>query len=239
MGIAYNTSIVKSGLVLHLDAANVKSYPGSGTVWYDLSNDRRSIALQNGPTYSNGALAFDGLNDHANILTSHDSFAWTPNGAVGMSSMTIEMWVQSSDTVGKLYSKPWNWSGQYNIWIDPSFFYILSGTSSNQLNFSRSVSNGQWTQITVWADSVNMGYYINGDQHSGSKSHGLTGDIPSVGNAKTPLSLMALYPYGSGWAGLATHATAGNLSVCRVYNRALSATEIKQNFEALRGRYGV
>ena len=74
------------------------------------------------------------------------------------------------------------------------------------------MSNGQWTQITVWADSVNMGYYINGNQHSGSKSHGLTGDIPSVGNAKVPLSLMTLYPYGSdgsGWAGLATHATAG------------------------------
>ena len=48
MGIAYNTSIVRDGLVLHLDAANKKSYPGSGTVWSDLSGNDRNGTLLNG-----------------------------------------------------------------------------------------------------------------------------------------------------------------------------------------------
>lgn len=239
MSLGHGASIVRSGLILHLDAANSKSYPGTGGTWSDISGNNRSLALRNAPSYSNRSLVFDGLNDHATAIATPDDFAWSPNGVVGMSSMTIEMWVQSSDTSGKFYSKPWNGSGQYNVWIDPAFFWLLTVSGSSQINFARSISNGQWTQVVVWANAVNMGYYLNGGEFSGSKAHALTGDVPSSGNALIPLGLMTLYPYGEGWAGITSHAIAGSLSTCRVYNRVLTATEVKQNFEALRGRYGL
>lgn len=239
MSLAHGASIVRSGLILNLDAANSKSYPGTGTAWTDISNSNHSSTLMNAPTYSNGALIFDGLNDHTRTNITPNDFAWSPNGAVGMSSMTIEMWVQSSDTSGKFYSKPWNGSGQYNIWIDPGYFWLLTVSGSSQLNFGRSISNGQWTQVVVWADTTNMGYYFNGGEYSGSKAHALTGDIPSSGNSPISMALMTLYPYGEGWAGLTSHAIAGSLSSCKVYNRVLTTTEVRQNFEALRGRYSI
>lgn len=239
MSLGHGASIVRSGLILNLDAANPKSYLGTGTAWTDISNSNHSMTLVNSPVYSNGALVFDGLNDHTFANGTPNDFAWTPNGVVGMSSMTIEMWVQSSDTAGRFYTKPWNGGGQYNIWIDPVFFWLSTASGSSQLNFGRSISNGQWTQVVVWADSVNMGYYFNGGEYSGSQVHALTGDIPSSGNGSIVLGLMTLYPYGEGWGGLTGHAIAGSLSSCRVYNRVLSTTEVQNNFEATRGRYRI
>ena len=69
MAYSYGPSIVKSGLVLALDAANRKSYPGSGTVWSDLSGNNITGSLVNGPTYSSangGSIVFDGTNDYVN-----------------------------------------------------------------------------------------------------------------------------------------------------------------------------
>jgi hypothetical protein len=67
MGIAYNPRTITDGLVLCLDAANSKSYPGSGTTWTDLSGLGNTGTLTNGPTYSSangGSLVFDGVNDY-------------------------------------------------------------------------------------------------------------------------------------------------------------------------------
>jgi len=66
MGITYNTSIVRNGLVLHLDAANRKSYPGTGTTWTDLSGLNNNGTLTNGVSYQSvnqGAFNFDGIDD--------------------------------------------------------------------------------------------------------------------------------------------------------------------------------
>jgi hypothetical protein len=68
MGIAYNPAIIRSNLVLCLDAANPKSYPGSGTTWTDLSGFGNNGTLINGVGYSSdnlGSLSFDGVNDYA------------------------------------------------------------------------------------------------------------------------------------------------------------------------------
>ena len=70
MGISYNPKIVTNGLVLCLDAANAKSYPGSGTAWTDLSGLGNTGTLTNGPTYSsanNGSIVLDGINDYTSI----------------------------------------------------------------------------------------------------------------------------------------------------------------------------
>jgi len=242
MGLSHSPRIVTDGLVLCLDAANPKSYPGTGTTWTDLSSNAYSITAVNGVGYSSsngGYLTFDGLDDHCHTNVTPNNFAWTPNGSIGMQSMSIEMWVQSSDTTGRFYTKPWNGSGQYNVWIDPGYFYLLTDTASKQINFGRTLSNGTWTHLVVWADNVNMGYYINGDEYSSSQAHTLIGDIPSSGNNETKMGLMTLYPYGTGWGGNTTHAIEGNLAVAKIYNTVLSSERVIQNFNALRGRFGI
>ena len=68
MGTSYNPRIVTNGLVLCLDAANKRSYPGAGTTWTDLSHNPTNLTLYNGLSYSdegNGSLLFDGTDDYA------------------------------------------------------------------------------------------------------------------------------------------------------------------------------
>jgi hypothetical protein len=85
-------NIVTDGLVLALDAANTKSYPGSGTVWKDLSGNGNNGTLINGPTFDTGNLGsieFDGVDD------------WTSFGNIlntGTSDFTISAWVKSTST---------------------------------------------------------------------------------------------------------------------------------------------
>lgn len=242
MSLGHGASTVRSGLLLYLDAANKKSYSGTGTVWNDLSGNSKTSTLQNGPTYNSaGYITCDGLDDHITVGNS-TTLAWTPNGAVGTSEITIDMWVRSSDTVGKFYTKPWNGSGQYNIHIGADAFTLqagISGTTVNSIAYGRNISNGTWTNIVCWANSNYMGYYLNYDQFYNSKLHSLTGDIPTVGNSNVTTGLMTYYPYGSGWAGNTSFSILGDLASCRVYNRVLLAAEIAQNFNALRGRYGI
>ena len=79
MSVYAGPEIADSGLLLHLDAGNTKSYPGSGTVWYDLSGNGNNFTLYNGVSYSNGALNFDGVNDYA-----------ASNSAINFSSLSIK-----------------------------------------------------------------------------------------------------------------------------------------------------
>lgn len=239
MSLSHGVSTVTDAIILHLDAANKKSYPGTGTSWTDISGNGNNCNLFNAPVYSsvnNGFFSFDGTND---MGVAPSSLKWSANGSIGYQTMTIDMWVNSSDTAGKLISKPWNGSGQYNYWIDPAHFRLEVTSGAAQINFARNVCNGTWTNIVCWMGANNFGYYINGNEYSGSAAHSLTGAAPSVGDLNQSCAIMTLYPYGEGWAGNASFSTLGNLATCKIYNRILSQSEVLKNFNALRGRFGV
>ena len=71
MALSHSPSIITDSLILCLDAANTKSYPGSGTVWTDLSGNGNNVTLTNGPTYSSvdgRSIVFDGTNDYADFF---------------------------------------------------------------------------------------------------------------------------------------------------------------------------
>ena len=91
MGINYNPRIVTNGLVLALDAGNIKSYPGSGTTWGDLSGNGNVGIMTNGPVYSSmngGTIVFDGNNDNVSIGTNGFSFGSSPG--------TLSAWAKSA-----------------------------------------------------------------------------------------------------------------------------------------------
>ena len=206
----------------------------------DLSGSGSNGTLTNGPTYSNangGSLVFDGANDY--IQCSGTAIKWTQNGSVGFTNITVEFWIKVNADQGRFFSKPWNGGGQYNIDINESTFGLWSGASSAYLAHPVSISDNTWRHVTCWANSTNMGTYVNGTQYSSTQAHGLTGGIGSSGDASVPLALMTLYPYGEGWAGNAIFSTLGQMSICKVYNRVLTPAEIQQNFNATRGRFGI
>jgi hypothetical protein len=215
MSLGHGASIVRNGLVMYLDAANTKSYPGSATTWTDLSGNGRNGTLINDPTYSSvngGTIVFDGTNDY---ITS--SFRTTSSQAI-----TYCGWLYSTETggterffVGALGQRPdirWNSSGQ--ITFDGGVGYTTSQIYRNQ-----------WVYVALSkpSDSAAPSYYVNGGIVGTS-----AGYTTAVG-ANTPYLLNNIG--SSTWK--------GNCSILQVYNRALTAAEVLQNFNATRGRYGI
>ena len=233
---------ITRGLLTWVDAGSHASYAGSGGTMLDLAGNSAHVSLVNGYSFDSaneGSILFDGSAGMGLIGGSANNYAWSADGAVGYSTMSIEMWVKSSDTNGVYYTKPWNGSGQYNIFIYPGSFYITTVSGGNSISFDRNLSNNTWTHVVCWMNSTTMGYYINGDQYKGSISHGLTGSVPSSGNAGINPGLFTLYPYGSGWGGNTGFSINGYMGSCKVYNRVLSADEVGQAFRTQKARFGL
>jgi hypothetical protein len=226
MGINYNPRTVTDGLVLALDAGNTKSYPGSGTTWTDLSGRGNTGTLTNGPTYSSangGSIVFDGTNDVVNASTS------IIDRADGQ-EITVSCWIKPSRTSGQYSVFCTNRSNDTSIynWI----FY--QHTNDGAISFHGDAQNKSsyipttnvWINVTntVTASAVST-LYVNG-----VSTYTVTGY--TYGNG-TPSRL------GIGADPGGQEPFQGNISQVSIYNRALTVAEIRQNFNALRGRFGI
>lgn len=220
-------SVVTNGLVLDLDAANTKSYPGTGTTWLNLSSSNYNGTLTNTPTFSSnngGYLTFDGTN-------------YVVTGSLGSlpAQGSIEYWMYP--TIVENYRNPFATS--YNggntgfRWEQKTggLFYVVIGNdaaSYNAYNYPN-ISANQWYQVVVtWntATSTATGY-LNGAQSFTTTSNTTW--------ATTIPNLAA----GSGYSTGVDRQFKGNISKGAVYSVTLSAEQVLQNFNALRSRYGI
>jgi hypothetical protein len=218
MGVRYNPKIVTDGLVLALDAANVKSYPGSGTIWTDMSGLGNHGTLVNGPTFSSnnaGSMVFDGTNDYVNV-PSNAAFAF------GTGGFTIEAWVYATGTVNgsAIYEGATSGVGlDFNggsLAVAHSYVsFLLTDPAAFLLN--------AWTHVAVSRIGTNLTLSKN-LQIVASSSSSNTNFIQS--------SLNYIGYTGSTFF-------PGYIPNIKMYNRGLSTAEISQNFNALRGRYGI
>jgi hypothetical protein len=122
MALAHSPSIVTSGLVLCLDAANPKSYPGSGTTWTDLSGNGNNGTLVNGPTYSSvngGSIVFDGSNDYISTAYSIGT----------VSQQSISCWISKTNLQYSLILAS-SASLYYGLEIYPTTIYVNIGSSA-------------------------------------------------------------------------------------------------------------
>jgi hypothetical protein len=232
MSISYNSSIVTNGLVLCLDAGNPRSYPGTGTNWFDVSGNNNTGALTNGPTYTsgvNGYFTFDGVNDYVLV----NSSASIPYGSA---ARTVSIWFYTNTTtwaadVNSLFFYGAGSTGNA-FGIDfstyPSMEVFTWGGAGRDLTFSTTYSQVGWKNITVTYDgSTTILIYETGvftQTLTLTAACNTTSSNVYIG-ALNPAVLSSYYD--------------GNISQASIYNRALSAAEITQNFNALRGRYGL
>jgi hypothetical protein len=225
MGISYNPRTITDGLVLCLDAANPKSYPGSGTTWTDLSGRGNNGTLVNGVGYSGdnlGSLSFDGVNDYVNIPNSTD---------LQVNNFTLEGWVYPISGTNPpsgsgyhimrkestfLLSHHWDSGNRVGLWMqrtggwEPTF----SGTPA-PLN--------TWCNVVATYDNSAVRIYFNGDQVASTSKSGQTRVTTTdvLINGTVSNSLPQNY----------------NCSIAKIYNRALTAQEIQQNFNATKSRF--
>ena len=228
MGLFHSPKIVTDGLVLALDAANIKSYPGSGTTWSDMSGKNNNATLTNGPTFSSddgGSIVFDGSNDFVDGVH---------NDHVNLTgSVTCECWFQitgsTSDWV-RLIGKGSGSNRTYGLWYHQSYsggywLYQRYGTANVGQTLAKPVSQNVWHHMVGTSASDVHALYVDGVLVSGPTSSGSSFHT-STDN------------FTIGYAGYHTY-HAGNIAVARIYNKGLTAAEVRQNYEATKGRFGL
>lgn len=230
MALIYSPNIVRSGLVLALDAADKNSYPGSGTTWRDLSGNNNNGTLTNGPTFSSangGSIVFDGSDDYAAL----------PAANYGITNQfTIEVVCYPTAEVNGMYNfvgnngsdrgimAHWPWSSDYgylDITNTAGGFYRWYKVSAGILNVRAMYHFILNTSGQVVVKQNNIVMVPNGsDTFSGTVSLGLTNTIGAFySNGVLP------------WK--------GNMYSFKLYNRALTDAETAQNYNAVKSRFGL
>lgn len=226
MALQHSPSIVTNGLVFCMDAGNPRSYPKSGTTWYDATSTGYNATLVNGPVFTSSSASsyftFDGVNDIATIPN---------NTALDTQTPSVEVWVKTNATTQNgFWFEKGSVNSQYALFQEGAVIQWrlgplgdLSTTTATYMNTSN------WYQVVGTFTSGSRILYINGVQVN---SNATTGTLSTNSNG------MSIGAYG-GTSGSNAYYYNGALSVCRVYNRVLTAAQVSQNFNALRGRYGV
>ena len=244
----YTGQLVTNGLVLNLDAAKVDSYPGTGTAWRDLSGNNNNGTLTNGPTFSGigkqASIVFDGVDDYGTV----------PNNVAPTSAVTMIFWINKTFT-------------SYYLNVFSRNNDTLTGIPTG-VGYGTPITSNGWIQLGYMGDGTNNYFIINGTVYSSNTGGLFPYDYANSvvmfsmnnngyfsGN-NAPVTSFALTTATGGYTGyqwlnrnnkvLGILSTSGNrrpfdgqMSNSLFYNRVLTATEILQNFNALRGRYGI
>jgi hypothetical protein len=230
MGVAYNSgSIITNGLVLCLDAANPKSYPGSGTTWTDLSGNGNNGTLVNGVGYSGsnlGSLVFDGVNDYVistrpSSITTGGSISicmWAKWITTGTTTSTIKVLIDNNhlDTASR----------GFVIQDRPDLSKVLqfaSNPTSSGVLSTFQVGDGNWHHIVGTNDTITSRLYIDGTLNNSASQGGLGIVQPNISIGY--------------WQATPGRYLNGNIAQVSIYNRALTAQEIQQNFNATKSRF--
>jgi hypothetical protein len=238
----YNTGLVTSGRVFHVDAGIAASYSGSGVNWYDLSGTGTNATLVNTPTYSTsggGSIIFNGINNYANMgnatslqfeRTSPFSIStWIKHTYTGAGSNIISKQLNTSPYTG------WGLGTANRASVSYLELFIYNGSvASNSVivDYPSGYSDGVWMNICVTysgnSSSSGVVLYRNGASVAGTV---ITSSIGITINTAASAQLSGRGGAASFWP--------GSMGNAIIYNRVLSAAEVLQNFTAQRFRFGI
>lgn len=225
MGLAHSPRTVTDGLVLALDAGNTKSYSGSGTTWSDLSGKGNDGTLVNSPTYSNlngGNFNFDEVNDYVNIgSTVINGTAYTKIAWIRPESACRNI-ISSSGDNGHVM---WMNTTDHTVYAGHNTFWGTSTARvSHRPNNPGNMLDQWWCVVVTFSTSSGWAMYFNGELvDTDSNTDALIDD--------SLITFIGAYNFGNLFD--------GDIPCVQIYNRALTASEVQQNFNALRGRFGI
>jgi hypothetical protein len=232
MATLYSPKIVTDGLVLCLDSGNTKSYTSGSTTWNDLTGNNNTGSLINGPTFTSsfgGSIVFDGVNDYVTLPTGFIS---------SLTACTISCWFYYVDNG--------NWTRVFDFGTGTTFYMFLtpkqpgggirfaittggnSAGSEKLLDAPTSVlTSNTWYNVVLNLNGSVGNLYLNGNF------------IVSNSIALTPNSLGSTTQNYIGKSQYADPYFLGNFATMLIYNRVLTASEVLQNYNANKGRFGL
>lgn len=235
MSLSHSPSVVREGLVLHLDAANPKSYPGSGTTWFDLSGKGNNGTLANTPTFTSnnkGGIIFDGVDDYCTFTTfnSLNSLLGSNSASEITASFVIEMLNSQFFeifSIGASFRIVRSSSSSPNPRVINGITFYKEGSWRNAGQANYIIEENKKYSVSISYKNRLVEVYVNGNFISSSL---FSVDWPSD---STHVTNIARY--------IETSPSLGNGVIYNfaIYNKALSSNEIQQNFEAYRDRYGI
>ena len=220
MSFSHSPRIATSGLVFYLDAANPQSYPGSGTTWRDLSGNGNNGTLNNSPGFNSdngGSIVFDGSDDYVtfpvitNTIFSID-FWYKMGGNDGTYG-----YFASSGSNGLAISEGGGGDGL----VYGKFYYWLG--NANVLADIPSTTDWNHICVLINTSTNNIDLYGNGIILGNFTVSATTPSVSDIGR----------------FVGGNSHFLKGNLASYKIYNRALSASEVLQNYESTKARFGL
>jgi len=217
-------NIVTRGLVLHLDAASPNSYysPNGGTVWKDVSGNGNDGTLVNSPSYSEHTskrFQFDGTNTKVSINSDA--------GVLLENEMSADIWFNLASYSTVLAGDIFYNDGGYVLFVGSSTQVATSFHSTAAADIPQttggSISLNTWTNLAMVRDGITVEWYQNG---------------VSIGTDTDPGGYMLITTVG-GFRIRTQYRTDGDIASFRVYNRALTAQEVLQNFNSTKDRFGL
>jgi hypothetical protein len=217
-------SVVTTGLQLYLDAGNASSYSGSGTNWTDLSGNGRNGTLTNNPTYSSadgGSIVFDGNNDFVQC-----------SGSLTVTAATFVTWIRRNgsqgDYDGIIYSRGTVATGLSFLGVTNKISYTWNNTvDTYSWDSGLTIPDLTWCMVAVSVTNTTATAYL-------CQSSGITSATNTVSHTSTVLDDIRI-----GQDNLVSRFFNGRIAVAQIYNIALSAEQVSQNFAADRSRFGV
>jgi hypothetical protein len=226
MAFNYSPKVITDGLVLYLDAANTRSYPGSGTAWNDLSRSINNGTLINGPTFNSanlGSIVFDGVDDYVTCGN---------NSSLQINQGTISAWVRTTSP-GASFRGIITKQNNYGLFTNDGVLVTYDWGNNQTRSTGTNIADNNWKNVAMsfttntGTPSNNAVIYLNG-------SAVLTTTI-KIFNNNVEVQLARGGVEGTG----NTQLLNGRIANAQIYNRALSATEILQNYNATKTRFGL
>jgi hypothetical protein len=221
-------SIITDGLVLNLDAGNVLSYSGTGNTWTDLSVNSNNGTLVNSPTYSSnngGYIILDGTDDYINVPN---------NSTLNSNVTTVSVWFRYSTVnnyYGSLISKA-DPAGTFNGWN----IYIFNNVINVQIKGNPSattdipgttINTNTWYNVTlVSVSGGTSSLYLNNSLLNSRST------VSYTVTASQPLRFARAIDTFWSYFG-------GNVGQIIQYNRALNSTELTENYNITKTRFGL
>ena len=224
MSFNYSPKIVNdSSLVLYLDAANNRSYPGSGTNWNDISKGANTVTLVNGPTFNTskgGNIVFDGADDYCST-----------NLVKTFTNMTIQAWFYKNGASPSVYS---GLVADRSATVATGLLINRSGGEDLAYNWNNDaatynwssgliLNNNAWNFLSLTVTPTLATGFLNGASATNSVSHSPT--------SITNLAIGKDY--------VTERLVRGSIGLVFIYDKALSAAEVTQNYNATRARFGI